>query len=187
MPSDWKEIGIDVDVNGVIEGNRRSFAESPNDILRRMLLGQPPPPNQPKASPAPPLKSLETSSEAATGGLRITGRWAVEFQNRRVEAPNLKSAYRSLLLLLNEAHPNFLEQFSKQGGRGRRFVARSARDLYLSSPELAPKHGALLADGWFFDTNLSTDQVGRRARIAARVCGLRYGTDLRITHNGEQI
>jgi hypothetical protein len=104
-----------------------------------------------------------------------------------VPTSNLKSAYRTLLLLLHERHPNFLQAYSEERARARRFVARAPRDLYLNSPELAKHHAKPLTAGWYFDTNLSTDQVARRARIATRLCGLSYGKDVRILNNLEEI
>lgn len=178
MP-EMKTIEIDLDVNAAIETDRRSFKETPNDILRRRLLT---PPSGPGAHVSgPDLESL------AQPGERLTGRWTVELSGKRVPASNLKAAYRTLLLLLNERHPNFLQAYSEERARARRYVARAPRDLYLNSPKLAKDHAKPLIAGWYFDTNLSTDQVARRARIAARLCGLRYGRDVRILNDLEEI
>jgi hypothetical protein len=176
--NELKQIGIDIEVNGAIENSRRSFKESPNDILRRLLL-------QGSSLAAPTLQVEPPPARLA--GERVTGRWTVEIDGRRIAAANLKGAYRTLLLVLAERHPDFLHRFSEEQARSRRFVARAARDLYLTSPALAKKHAEPLVDGWFFDTNLSTDQVARRARIAARLCGLRYGEDVRLLNNLEEI
>jgi len=174
-----KQIGIDVEVNRVIEGHRRSFSETPNEILRRLL-----PSDLPDRSPqARPVSSAAIESES----LRRRGRWSVERGSKRIAAGNLKDAYRSALLLLNEEFPDFLGRFAEQQARSRRFVAKSPSDLYLASPRLARHHAKPLVDGWFFDTNLSTDQVARRVRIAARICGIRYGADVRLLNNLEQI
>ena len=88
---------------------------------------------------------------------------------------NLKQAYRILLRELAMAHPHFLEAFAGEKGRARRFVARVPAALYGRSPHLARRHAEPLAGGWYFDSNLSAEQVARRARIAARLCGLCYG------------
>ncbi|HYJ30967.1 MAG TPA: hypothetical protein VEW25_11565 [Allosphingosinicella sp.] len=183
-----KQIGIDVDVNRVIEANRRSFDESENDILRGMLLRAPIrcPPTQDggdhgdRETPAAPF-------EASLPGTRTTGRWTVELLGQRHAEPNLKAAYRKALLLLSASDPDFLAKFAAQGGRRRKFIARAPKDLFLSSPGLAEKHAAPLIDGWFFDTNLSTDQVSRRVRIAARLSGLHYGPQFRLLNNLQQI
>jgi hypothetical protein len=177
--SGLKQIGIDVDVNRVIEGHRRAFSESPNDILRRLLvrnLADRPTTTPPRASTAPESETV-----------RRRGRWTVDRGSTRIAAGNLKEAYRSALLLLNEEFPDFLERFAEEQARSRRYVAKSPTELYLASPRLARHHAKPLVDGWFFDTNLSTDQVARRVRIAARICGIRYGADFRLLNNLEQI
>lgn len=174
-----KQIGIDLEVNRVIEGHRRSFSESPNDILRRLLpldVADRPAGTPPRASAAPESETV-----------RRRGRWTVERGSKRIAAGNLKEAYRSALLLLNEEFPGFLSRFAEEQARSRRFVAKSPSELYLASPRLARHHAKPLVDGWFFDTNLSTDQVARRVRIAARICGVHYGPDFRLLNNLEQI
>jgi negative regulator of replication initiation len=175
-----RPIDIDLEVNAVIELNRRSFAESANDILRRLLV---------ENGQSSALREERRASPrlGALPGERSTGRWTVEVEGRKEPAANLKGAYRTLLLLLHERDPDFLSAFSEQRARARRFVARSPDALYLASPGLAKHHAKPLAEGWFFDTNLSTDQVARRARIAARLAGLRYGGEVRILNNLEEI
>lgn len=175
-----KTIEIDLDVNAAIEKDRLSFQETANDILRRRLLGEQEG-GRPLAENAVDLESVEEPGE------RVTGRWTVELSGKRVSTSNLKSAYRTLLLLLQERHPNFLQAFSEERARARRFVARAPRDLYLNSPDLAKHHAKPLTADWYFDTNLSTDQVARRARVAARLCGLKYGREVRILNGLEEI
>jgi hypothetical protein len=187
-----KQIGIDVQVNAAIERERRSFSETENEILRRLLLGG-------SVAGAAAGHAFGNISAGETHGMppaapiqpvpgeRSTGRWTVEVQGERVAASNLKGAYRTLLLLLTDRFPLFLEKFARESSRSRRFVARAPADLYLASPVLAKQHAKPLADGWYFDTNLSTDQVARRVRIAARICGLRYGSDVRLLNNLEEI
>lgn len=174
-----KQIGIDVDVNRAIEQQRRSFAESENDILRRVLLAPvaDPPIEAPRWAPA----RDETIS-------RSRGSWSVEVRGERRPAANLKEAYRTLLHMLSERFPDFLHKFAAEKSRSRRFVAASPHELYAtSSSHLAADHGKPLKEGWYFDTNLSTEQVSRRARVAARLCGLRYGTEVRVLDNLREI
>lgn len=175
-----KPIEIDLEVNAVIEGQRRSFGESPNAILRRLLLEAP---VRPRIGSSGDVHALEPSYP----GERVTGRWTVELNGARTAASNLKGAYRTLLLLLHARDGQFLQAFAQERARARRFVARRPEDLYLNSPDLARDHAKPLDDGWYFDTNLSTDQVARRARIAARLAGLKYGRDVRILNNMEEI
>jgi negative regulator of replication initiation len=184
-----REIAIDLEVHRVIESARRSFEESDNDILRRLLLvGAGTGAASPRDSAVVRAGAAGSDAEEVPRpGTRTTGRWAVELLGQRYAVPNLKAAYRKALLLLAARHPDFLTLFAAEGGRARRFIARAPQDLYLASPALATKHSAPLVDGWFFDTNLSADQVSRRVRIAARLCGLHYGSELRLLNNLEQV
>ena len=76
--------------------------------------------------------------------------------------------------------PGFLERFAAERGKSRRFVARRPEDLFPASPNFARQFAPHLKDNWYFDSNLSADQVASRARIAARLAGLHYGSDVRI-------
>jgi hypothetical protein len=120
-------------------------------------------------------------------GTRRRGQFTVEVRGERISAANLKLAYRTLLETLDSRYPDFLAAFAEEGGRSRRFVARTQAQLYAASPHLAKRHAALLESGWHFDSNVSAIQVARRARIAARICGLRYGADVRILENLREI
>lgn len=175
-----KQIGIDVEVNGIIEKNRRTFSESENEILRRLLKVD----GATGTRAAAARQGKQPPSEPQT---RQTGLWTVQILAERLPASNLKGAYKTLLLELRRREPSFFETFARERSRSRRFVARSPDNLYLASPELAKDHARPLADGWYFDTNLSTQQVAQRARIAARLCGLAYGRDVRILNGLEEI
>lgn len=191
-----RQIAIDVEVHRAIESARRAFSESENDILRRLLLSQTdnPPPDRGATESGPKTRGhwWNRASNAAPVPSRSTeqrsrGNFTVVVGPDRYAAANLKDAYRTLLLKLTERTPGFLEEFAQQSSRTRRFVARSAIDLYRNSPHLVADHAKPLIDDWFYDTNLSSEQVGARARTAARLCGLRYGSDVRILDNLREI
>ncbi|MEA3029841.1 MAG: hypothetical protein QOG13_1166 [Sphingomonadales bacterium] len=175
----FRRIAIDLDVHRAIERRRQALGESENEILRRVLL------TPPNAGAAP----RQRPAVAAGGQARVSrsrGLWSVEIAGRRLAAANLKDAYRLLLRALAAAHPHFLASFAQEKERSRRFVARAPADLYTRSPHLA-RHAQPLADGWYFDSNLALTQVAKRARIAARLCGLHYGSDVRILDNLREI
>lgn len=174
----WRQIAIDLEVHRAIERARLGLGESENDILRRLVLSPPgtrPPRTPPAAGP-----------RAAAGRARNRGLWTVEIAGRRIPAANAKQAYRILLRELAAAHPHFLEAFAEEAGRARRFVARSPAALYARSPHLA-HHAEPLAEGWYYDSNLSAARIARLARVAARLCGLHYGSDVRILDNLREI
>ena len=173
-----KQIGVDVDVNAVIEKNRATFAESENDILRRILR---------IPDRTVPRRAVEAVITSTDEPVRRRGLWTVRIGVDRLPAANLKDAYRQLLLELHHRQPGFIDAFGAEKARSRRFVSRSPASLYLASPQLAKKYAQPLADGWFFDTNLSAQQVGQRARLAARLSGLNYGRDVQILNGFEEI
>lgn len=172
---DFRRIEIDLDVHRAIERRRSSVTESENDILRRVLAGG-----------SRRGRQVAAAVGATPGARRARGSWSVELGGRRLPAANLKDAYRQLLCALAAAHPHFLEAFALEKERRRRFVAERPADLYGLSRHLA-RHAQRLADGWYYDTNLSEAQVAKRARIAARLCGLFYGQDVRILDNLREI
>jgi hypothetical protein len=179
MAGDERSVEIDIDVGRAIERARLSFGERENDILRRLLLARP--------QPMRPRGGVDRRREAPRGAARTRGLWTVEIGGRRLAAANLKDAYCVLLRELAAIHPDFLQAFADEKTFGRRFVARSPAALYGRSPHLAGRHALRLGDGWYFDSNLSSTQVAKRARIAARLCGLFYGSDVRILDNLREI
>ncbi|MEA3009385.1 MAG: hypothetical protein QOJ91_1077 [Sphingomonadales bacterium] len=170
---------IDPQTLSLVERHRRSACESAADILKRVLPLVPI-----AAAPSPPLAAILPPPPSGT---RRRGQWAVEICGERIPAANLKSAWRTLLQALDARYPDFLERLAEETGRARRFVARSAASLYDASPHLAGRHAEPLSAGWNFDSNVSTVQVARRARVSARICGLRYGADVRILENLREI
>ena len=177
-----RQIAVDIDVHRVIENSRQSFSESENDILRRLLLS-----SQTNSSRSLIRKSSTRPSPLPGTVSRSRGLWSVEIEGVRISAVNMKDAYRLLLLTLEQLRPGFLDAFAREGSSRRRFVARTAAELYTSSPHLAREHGRHLADDWYFDTNLSTEQVATRARIAARLAGFAYGRDVRLLDNLREV
>jgi hypothetical protein len=170
MGRERRTIEIGIDVHRAIERARVALGESEDDILRRLFRAgriRTSRPSGPTGAPGPP------------GPSRGRGLWSLEIGGRRIPAANAKQAYRLLLRELAAAHPHFLEAFAEERGRSRRFVARSPAGLYDKSAHLA-RHAEPLIDGWYFDSNLSGARIARLARIAARLCGLHYGSDVRI-------
>lgn len=181
-----KQIGVDVDVHNIILASRRSFSETENDILRRVLLE-----SGKRAAPAehasPSLGSQPAGSHAEDSPARSRGLWSVEICGERRPASNLRDAYRQLLIRLSDMDDTFLAKLSEERSRARRYVARRPEDLYQNSPHLASDHAPLLKAGWYYDTNLSAAQVGHRARVAARIANLQYGKEVRLLEGSKEI
>ena len=176
--NELRQIAVDVDVHRLIEQNRASFGESENDILRRLLL-----------SGADGVERRGGSSRTTTrkSGTRSRGNWSVVIGADRFPAANLKDAYYIFLRQLAERVPGFIEAFAQERSGSRLFVAQTPQHLYPTAPHLVRDFACTLVDGWYYDSNLSSAQVARRARIAARICGLHYGADVKILDNFREI
>ena len=171
---DMKQIAVDVDVNRAIEAERRTFAESPNDILRRILLGQA---SAVAANTAPVPIVAVSELDLPRFGTRLMGHWQAKIGESVVAASSLKEVYCRFVVLASQHDREFLQRFALLKGKTRRYVAHRPEDLYIKSPHLAKDHAAALAPGWYIDTNLSETQIAQRARAAARELGLQYGKD----------
>lgn len=172
--SDRRRIEIGMDVHRAIERARLAIDESEDEILRRLLL-------RPAAR-----KPGSGAGRPPPGTVRSRGLWSLDIAGRRIPAANAKQAYRILLRELADAYPHFLETFAAEQGRSRRYVARSPAALYGKAAHLS-RHAEPLLDGWYFDANLSEARIAKLARIAARLCGLHYGSDVRILDNLREI
>jgi hypothetical protein len=168
-----KQIGIDVDVHRAIEGGRRTFSESENDILRRLLSIV----QSQQAQPSFSSVSIE----------RSRGNWTVRIDGAASSAKNLKDAYCQFIAGLATRSPEFLIDFSQEKSRARKFVARRPDELYQNSPHLAADHAVEFLPGWYIDTNLSEEQVTRRIKVAARIAGLTYGPKTSILSGLKQL
>jgi hypothetical protein len=162
-----KQIGIDVDINRKIEANRISFSESENDILRRILLKLP----EAKVVPTKPTKRNATEEH------RTRGDWVVSFFGTTHSAPNMKEAYKKLLLLFDEKYPDFLQKFAGRSSRSRLFISKRPEEIYGNAPHLAQDYAKPLARGWFYDSNLSKEQVDARLSVAGEVVNAAFGRD----------
>ncbi|MDP9201735.1 MAG: hypothetical protein M3P26_07360 [Gemmatimonadota bacterium] len=96
-----------------------------------------------------------------------------------------KSAIDTLIQLLRQLatlDTTFLERFAAlpRHGRSRRFVARTARELYPDREDLARDYTHELTPGWWVGTNYGSDQIEKIIKMACDVAGLRYGSQLTV-------
>lgn len=123
------------------------------------------------ATPASPIMPGST-------GFTIQGRWVACRNGREV----LVAVFEALA----DRDPTFLERFAARPkhGRTRRYLARSAEDLYPGRPDLAREFFAKLKSGWFVGTNASHAAIRQIIEMACEVAALRYGVDV-VVHIGE--
>ncbi len=126
---------------------------------------------QTPATPASPITPGST-------GFTLRGRWVACRNGREV----LVAVFEALA----DKDPTFLERFAARPkhGRTRRYLARSAQELYPGRPELAREFFAKLKSGWFLGTNASHAAIRQIIEMACEVAALRYGVDV-VVHIGE--
>lgn len=93
---------------------------------------------------------------------------------------NAKDAMVIVLRELAKADPTFLERCSQHPdaqGRKRRYIARTAEELYPDRPDLR-EYQESLPDGWLVATNLNNVLKRNIVRLAAEVAGLSFGKDV---------
>jgi hypothetical protein len=81
---------------------------------------------------------------------------------------------------LAKTDPTFLERCSQHPdaqGRKRRYIARTAEELYPDRPDLRDFQESL-PGGWLVATNLNNVLKKSIIRLAAEVAGLTFGKDV---------
>lgn len=166
------QLKIDMDVYKAIEAARESFNESQNDILRRMLL-------RGTGAIIPPA-NMQQQGVTVARAERTTGDYGFLLNGQSFSFTSLKSAYRSCLLELAAQDPAFLPNLSKEETSARRIVATDPKELYKKTPHLADEFAEVLTEGWWYDTNLSQQQVESCLQTACKVADLKFGADLTL-------
>lgn len=153
-----------------IEAARLSFAESHDEIMRRVLATR-------RSARLSPVRDASRTAPPAT---RRRGNVSANLFGRDVPVANLKGAYIAILNALLRHKPSLFERLALEGTNRRRWIARSTDALYPQSPHLARDHALAIGGDWFIDTNVSRKQIDQRLAVAARIAGYRYGEDVRI-------
>ncbi|MBN8456443.1 MAG: hypothetical protein J0M04_01160 [Verrucomicrobia bacterium] len=94
--------------------------------------------------------------------------------------PNAKDAMVIVLRELAKSDPSFLERCSQHPdaqGRKRRYIARTAEELYPDREDLREMRDTL-PGGWLVATNLNNVLKKTIIRLAAEVAGLGFGKDV---------
>ncbi len=107
-------------------------------------------------------------------GFSLLGRWYPARSAIKV----LIGIFRELA----ERDPSFLERFANlpRHGTRRRYLARSARELFPHRPDMARDHSLDMGNGWWLGGNLGTAGIEKIIKMACDVARLQYGTDLTV-------
>ncbi|MCC6900988.1 MAG: hypothetical protein IT377_18565 [Polyangiaceae bacterium] len=104
------------------------------------------------------------------------------FRGQRQHCSSARDVVATALQLLVKEDPAFLTRFiARPHGRKRRWVARTAQELYPGRPDLARDHSHEFVPGWYLATNYSADNLEVILRAACEVAGVEYGSELTAT------
>jgi len=123
----------------------------------------------------PPESTAQSTPLHRGPGFELKGVWYAR--------DNMTEILVDVLQHLAADDPNFPERFATkvQGtGTSRLYVARDPSQLYPASPHLA-RYSREFAPGWYVGTNEDTDKKLRLIKLAARVAGLTFDVDLRVS------
>lgn len=157
-------ISIDLEVYRAIESRRTSFTQTTNDILRDFLL-----------SSVSENRANLPSERTPNAQTRLYRAW---IGNDDFTTTYARDAYSWLLKRLNDKDRNFLDRLSEIETPGRRIVSKNPERLYKNTPHLAEDFAKPLIDDWWFDTNLSVQQIKSRLSTASKLAGYSYGDNL---------
>jgi excisionase family DNA binding protein len=125
--------------------------------------------------PSPPLSAV-----SAAIGQRRTQEVEFVLSGSSYKSPNSISVLVTVLVELAKKDNTFLERFSSEGARTRRYISREKRMLYKGRPDLGDEFSKPLVDGWWIGTNYSRKEIEGILKKACAVAGLRFGEDLVI-------
>jgi predicted type IV restriction endonuclease len=172
--------GFKPDVNTVARFLRENVGlrgnQQPATRLAKPVAPSPPPTAQ-AAVAAPRASPAAAATPTAVG---------YAFEGRFVACRNGREVLIAVFEALSKMDATFLERLAARPkhGRTRRYLARSAAELYPGRPDLAQEHSFKLQSGWYVGTNVSHAQIQRIIEMACEVSRVRFGKEL-IVNVGE--
>ena len=151
-----KTIEIDDDVYAFLERHISGFGDTPNNVLRRVLLPKIslPPPRQSVPAVNAPSVSVAIGPSVQGPRLPITDSKLSEILNSaEYRRSNGKEKYFTLLAFLERASPNGLLRLGVYSGRHRIYIANNALEIERSGTNTLPDK--VPGTALFAATNLS--------------------------------
>lgn len=148
------------------------------DSVAKFLKGQLKPSVEPLSRPAPRQIKLEPEKVIRQSNLSTSSVGFV-LKGQEFKARNAIDCLIQIIEQLAGQDETFLERFAAipKHGRTRRYIARTAEDLYPGRPDLL-KLSHQFESGWWIGTNYSNSTKEHILRMACDVAGLRFGKDL---------
>jgi predicted type IV restriction endonuclease len=139
-----------------------------------------PPRVQPQRT-VPQTQPLQQRNQAvASGSNTISVGFSLD--GKFVSCRNGREVLIGVFEALSRRDPSFLERFAARPkhGRTRRYLARTADELYPGRPDLAREHFSKLTSGWYVGTNVSKAQIERITEMCCEVARIRLGKDVLV-------
>lgn len=171
-PADWV---VTVSADGILEaGTDYRNMSRRYDFLKEafVAVGEP---RTPSGDPAP--QTVEPTKHDAG---RRSGLYAVEIRGNARSYTNLKNLLSDTVERLSALDPGFMDRLHQEKARSRRLVSRERGELF-DKQHLAEHHAIKLANGWWMNTNNSTEQVKRWLNVIARCANLSWNRDIKIS------
>lgn len=151
------------------------------DRVARFLEAQAPPTSRvPEGrTPARQLPSAPVRSLPPRGTVAATGKTGYVLDGQEFQARGAIDVLINVLEKLSSRDPGFLERFAgRRHGRIRRYVAKTADELYPGRPDLGRDCSHQLNSGWWVGTNYSRPNIRQILQMASEVAGLQFDTQL---------
>jgi hypothetical protein len=127
-------------------------------------------------------RSTTTAPEVPPRGRRRkSGVLNYRLFGQTVEGASYRAMLTDVLKQLAKTDREFLQRFSDEGGRTRKFVSKNAADLYRGRPDLAEEFKESIGDGWWVGTNYSAREIVAIVQRACQVAGIAWGIDLLVS------
>lgn len=133
----------------------------------------------PRLSPQGPatqqrIQAIVPTANATAVGFTLDGKF--------VSCRNGREILVGVFEALTQRDQTFPERFAARPkhGRTRRYLARTADELYPGRPDLAREHFTKLNSGWYVGTNVSKAQIYRITEMCCEVARIQFGKDLLV-------
>lgn len=184
IPEAWRELVEKGDellvelLSGAVESKIgvRPDADDVAEYLAGLGKATPGKPSSPEVFDFPTKTSTPTSRPIAESSRR----GQLILRGKKYTYGNAKEAMVLVLRELAKADPTFLTRCSQHPdvqGRKRRYIARTAEELYPDREDLREMRESL-PDGWLVATNLNNVLKKTIIRLATEVAGLEFGKDV---------
>jgi len=119
-----------------------------------------------------PSPVKHTSYHAPERRFNQTGYFDFKYKGQLQQAGSAVEAMVLLFQLIGKDKPDFYNKFaSRKHGRKRRYLARTALELYPDRPDLANSYSVEIAPNWWMSTNHSRSTIQKIIYLALEVAG----------------